>query len=49
MLFGATRARDSQEKGLATRGYSYYLASYMVVTDSYTAGDNQLYDSAITP
>ena len=27
----------------------YVIASYMVVMDSYTAGDNQLHDSTITP
>ena len=32
---------------MVTRGY--IIASYMVVTDSYTAGDNQLHDDTITP
>ena len=47
MHFSATWARDPQEKGLVTQ--DYIIASYMVVTDSYTAGDNQLHDSMITP
>ena len=43
VLLGHTVHR---KRGLVTRSYNY---SYMVVTDSYTAGDNQLYDSMITP
>ena len=27
----------------------YIITSYMVTTDSYTVGDNQLHDSTITP
>ena len=40
VLFSATWAHDPQEK------VSY---SYTVVTNSYTAGDNQLHDGTIIP
>ena len=47
VLFSATWACDSQEKGA---GYvALYIASYMVIADSSTAGDNQPHDSVITP
>ena len=43
VLFNATLARDPQEKGAG-----YARLCYMVVTDSYIAGDNQLHNSMIT-
>ena len=36
-----------RKRGLVTQGY--IITSYMVIMDSYTAGDNQLHDSVITP
>ena len=46
VLFSATWARGPQKK---RAGYVRLYYSYMVVTNSYTAGDNQLHDSTITP
>ena len=45
-LFSTTWACNPQEKGA---GYVRLYYSYTVVTNSYTAGNNQLHDSTITP